>query len=308
MDAGFSQYVLGDRADSVRGMQKATAILSKLASQNPVVPQFRSELVWNYRFLAGQQRELGQTAEAARSLRLARRDRVAAEGRPRGPVHPGLRPGRAGAGSRVDEQAGIIADEQAERQRDADRAVETLKEAIAAGFRDTARLDSTVELEVLRSREDFRSLRAGLVALVSPGAGQTSPAARLKASQQVLGLRQALVASDPKNRRLRSDQAASQHAIGLIQLELGRLDQAAGILAEAMATRDALVKEEPENARYRADLAESYLADGEVLRRSGKPAEGMKKRLVGLDQLDAAVRADRATRNGPFGCCGSKKP
>ena len=181
--AGAVGYNLGDRADGVRGMQKATSILSKLATQNPAVPQFRSELVWNYRFLAGRQRELGQTAEAARSLRLAR-DRI--ESLPKeGPealftlacVQAGC------AGSRVDEQAEITADEQTERQRDADRAVETLKQAIAAGFRDTKQLrfgGQQAPKCFAPARTSSRSGPASSAHGTGPGPSQTSPAARLE--------------------------------------------------------------------------------------------------------------------------------
>ena len=51
-------------------------------------------------------------------------------------------------------------EEQAERLRCADRALEALRRAAAGGYRDAARLRSEPDLALLREREDFQGLLA----------------------------------------------------------------------------------------------------------------------------------------------------
>jgi serine/threonine-protein kinase len=52
------------------------------------------------------------------------------------------------------------AEEKAEGQREADRAIEALAKAVAAGFQDLDRLQKDEELAPLRNRKDFQALRA----------------------------------------------------------------------------------------------------------------------------------------------------
>ena len=54
------------------------------------------------------------------------------------------------------------AQEQAERRRHADEAVEALRQAVAAGFKDLKKLQKDPDLDALRAREDFKQLLAEL--------------------------------------------------------------------------------------------------------------------------------------------------
>jgi tetratricopeptide (TPR) repeat protein len=52
----------------------------------------------------------------------------------------------------------LTPDEQAERQKYSDLAMETLRQAVAAGWKDAAHMNKDADLNPLRSREDFRKL------------------------------------------------------------------------------------------------------------------------------------------------------
>jgi hypothetical protein len=50
----------------------------------------------------------------------------------------------------------------AEGQAAADKAMEVLRRAVAAGFRDVAHMRTDTDLDALRGREDFKKLMAEL--------------------------------------------------------------------------------------------------------------------------------------------------
>ena len=78
------------------------------------------------------------------------------------------------------------------------------------------------------------------------------------------------------------NQAAAQHAIGLVLLDRGRLDAAAEHLGQAQNVRQRLVQDRPESLVYQMDLAAT---------------------LVGLARLDQM--ADRLNKQGN---CGYRPP
>jgi len=152
-----------------------------------------------------------------------------------------------------------ILSDPSEQQQQAELAVQALEQAVAAGFRDIERIKKDATLAAVRDRQDFQELVAGLEATVKVEALTAStpgtPEEKLKAHELALALRQKLAEADPKNRRIQADFAASQQAIGLVQMDLGRFDEAARSLAQARAVLEALVRDEPKNWHYRADLA-----------------------------------------------------
>ena len=75
------------------------------------------------------------------------------------------------------------------------------------------------------------------------------------------------------DRRLRGDMAAGQHAVGLIQFGLNRLDEARSALEKARSLREELAQEAPEDARSRADLAATMIAMGRLEWKAGRLAE-----------------------------------
>src|SRR5262249_1583394 len=135
--------------------------------------------------------------------------------------------------------------EAAAQKHEADLAIEALGKAVAAGFRDVDRLRSARELISLRGRDDFKALEADLVARQAGAAAD-----KLKANQQALVHRQKVAQADPHNKRLQADLAASQHATALIQLDLGKVEEAQKHLQQAITLREALVKDAPKNEHY----------------------------------------------------------
>jgi tetratricopeptide (TPR) repeat protein len=171
--------------------------------------------------------------------------------------------------------------------------MDALRKAVAAGYRDLEWIRGDSDLNVLRDRADFKSLEADLAGLLA-----ATPPDKLTATQQALALRQKLVEVDPKNKRLRADLAASEHAIALIQLDLGKIEEAQKHLQQAITLRAALVQEEPKNEQYQADLAVSRFALGDFHWQLGRLAEAAKTWQRELDALEAAARqaVDRASR------------
>ncbi len=139
-------------------------------------------------------------------------------------------------------------------------AIEALRKAIAAGFRNATSLHLQSALAPLRRREDFKALEADLAARIA-----ATPPEQLTTSRQGSAAPHKLAQADPKNKRLREDLATSQHAIALIELDLGKLDQARKHLQDVIALREELVKDEPKSEQYPKDLAASRLALEAVL-------------------------------------------
>jgi choice-of-anchor C domain-containing protein len=276
---------LGHTDQALAAYRRAVEVWRKLARDNPAIPSLHSSLFEAYRNLALYQRELKQTEQAERTMRLAREmiDRLPGDGAENLFSLACVRAECSTFFKRGKDKASV--EDQAEQKQEADLAMEALRKAVAAGFRDTQRLGKTAELNSLRSRDDFKALEADLAARLA-----AAPTDKLKANQQALALRQKAAQADPKNKRLQADLAASQHAIALIQLDLGKPDEAQKHLQQAIAVREALVKDEPKNAQYQADLIASRFALGDLHWRSGQLAEGAKTWQRDLDALEAAAR------------------
>src|SRR5262249_2186323 len=60
------------------------------------------------------------------------------------------------------EKSELPTDEQARRREYADQAVDALRQAVACGYRDVEQVKKDRDLDVLRDRDDFRNLLAGL--------------------------------------------------------------------------------------------------------------------------------------------------
>ncbi len=280
----FLEQHFGREKEALAAFRRGLEVARKVARDNPAVPQAQSYLFRSYSYLAHYQRELKQTEQAERNMRLAREvgERLPSDS-PfdlynlacyRALCSTSFRQGNEKA----------TAEEQAEQKREADLAMETLRKAVAAGYQELEWIRQDSDLNVLRSRADFKALEADLAARLA------KPPDKLKANEQTLALRQKLVEADPKNKQLRADLAASQHAIALIQLDLGKTDEAQKQLQQAIALREALVQDEPKNAQYQADLAVSRFALGEFHWQSGRLAEAARTWQRQLDALEAATR------------------
>jgi serine/threonine-protein kinase len=280
---------LGHTAEALQAYQRAIDVRQRLARDNPAVVWLHTEILEVYQELAGYQRQLKQTAEADRTLRRAREviERLPTDSPQALFTAACVRSQLARFLSQGSKE--LTAAEQATPQGEADQAMALLLKAVAAGFRDVQRLKERPELSFVRSREDFKALVSGLEADVLVQRAQ-APSAKLQASEAALALRQRLAEADPKNARLRADVAASRHAIGLVQIDLGKLDEAARSLTEAKVLREALVKEDPKNVQNRADLAASYLALGNLHWQAKRLPEARDHCQRGLELLEEALR------------------
>jgi serine/threonine-protein kinase len=270
---------LGNKADAAQWFPKAIAAWRRLATENPAMPAFQSNLVMDYRNLGRVQRELGQEAESVRSLRLAREvvELLPKEG-PEDLFH--LACVHSDCAALLNEgMTGLTSEERAEQQRDIRLALEALQKAVAAGFRDAERIRKTPQLTLLRERDELGALLANL-------------AAAAKAEANAPHLPPVGPAAAPKDKWLRADLAAGQHAVGVLQFTMHRTDEAAKALNQALALREALVAEDPNNLSYQADLAATHLALGDVFWQAGRLAEGMAECRRGSQLLEAVTRAD----------------
>jgi serine/threonine-protein kinase len=148
-------------AEALAAYEQARAIQEKLAEANPTVTEFQSALASSVAKLGSMQRRGGRPAEAVASFRRA----VSIMER-----LPTLDPGEQYdlasyyallAGVAAEAGSGLTA---ARGQDAADRAVDTLRRAIAAGYRNVARLRTDTALEPLRKREEFQKLMQELEA------------------------------------------------------------------------------------------------------------------------------------------------
>jgi tetratricopeptide (TPR) repeat protein len=286
---------LGHPDEALAAYRRVVEVWRKLARDNPAVPYLHSSLFGAYRVLAEYQRELKQTDQAERTMRLARAMIDQLPGDSRDDLFK-LACFRALCSTYLGQGKGKpTAEDVAEQKHEADLAVEALRKAIAAGYKNLDQLRNTTDLNALRGREDFKALETDLAARAA-----AAPTDKLKASEQALALRQKAAQADPKSGRLRADLAASQHAIALVLLDLGKPDEAQKHLQQAITLRAALVKDEPNNAHYQTDLALSRFALGDSYWQSGRLAEGAKAWQQNRDVLETAARGgqDRSSLSG----------
>jgi serine/threonine protein kinase/tetratricopeptide (TPR) repeat protein len=273
---------LGHADEALAAFRRVAEIWRKLAAENPAVPSLHSNLWGAYRNLAIYQRELKQIEESRRTLRLASAviDRLPSDG-PEAQFK--LACVRAECAAILGQgKTKLTAEEKAEQKVEADLAMDALRAAVTTGFRDVERFRKATELNVLRDRMDFRILQM----FVNSWA-VAAPSNKPQLSFRVLVKRQEPTVTDPNNKQLRSDRAASRHALALIQLDAGNLDQAQKHLQEAIALRETLVKDEPKNAQHQADLAASRFALGDCYWLSGELADGAKLMQQELHTLEA---------------------
>ncbi len=160
--AGLMEQRSGRHEDAALSFSRAIDVREPLADDNPAVPFLHSALSHEYASLSACQSALGRRGEAERSLRRARDaiDRLPRRGGNRlftlACVHAGLAAliGEAGAAP--------TAGDAAERRRRVGLALESLREAVAAGYDDIAQLETSPDLAPLRDRPEFREIMARL--------------------------------------------------------------------------------------------------------------------------------------------------
>jgi serine/threonine protein kinase len=280
---------------AVEAIHEALEVSRQLARENPALPALRRELVQDYRSFGDLLREHGRMAEA---VRLYRESWGPAEAIPREHADAwyatacllGLcaRPA-SDAGGRVGEA------ERGECRRFGDAAMAAIRRALAAGFRHAETLRVGDEFAALRDRDDFPAL---MVVAESAARGQPPPAELSRTPFPPPGLAATRAHPDGSvpdehpgggpdpvtgvpagldiKARLEEEQASSQHAFGLIQLELGQFEDAHASLDRALAVRESLVRDRAGDARLRADLWATRAAIGRLHWRAGRLAEASR--------------------------------
>ncbi len=191
---------------------------------------------------------------------------------------------------------GMSNDDKEAQRRQADLAMTALQKAVALGFKELDLLKTDSDLEPLRQRPDFQELVGTLEAALraeASGAGTPRSADEKRQAQEAaLALRLKLAAEDPRNRPVQADLAAGQYSIGLIQLDLGKHEEALKSLGAALVLREQLVKAAPANLAYRADLSTTYRTLGQAAWKSGRLRDGERSWQQGLALLAAVIRDD----------------
>jgi serine/threonine protein kinase/tetratricopeptide (TPR) repeat protein len=274
-NVALMQRNLGQNDEALRWHERSLGVRKQLAENNPAVPNLWEDLFNAYQEIAGFQSQLNHPTEAARWQRQARN---AIERIPREGVSNLFLLARARARSAEAVGLGkkeLTKEEKAEQQRDADLTLDALHKAVAAGLKDVAKLNNNPDFAVLRERTDYKALLVKLAA----SAGQTATVLNANEAASLVTAQKKQSEADPDNRQLQADLAASQHALGMIQLGQGKLDEAAQTLRQTLSVRERLVAAHPSKGQWQADLAASQqaLADFHIIR----------------GQIDDAVRAYR---------------
>jgi serine/threonine-protein kinase len=283
----------GHHDEAERAFREALEVSRRLVRDNLAVPVLRAELVQDYRSLGDVLRERGRVAAAVRLYReswgsaqsISRTkadDWYAAAGLLGLCARPAVDPGTT-----PDEQ------ERAECRRFGDAAMAALRRAIAAGFKNAEVIRAGDEYAALRGRDDFPAV---LALLERAAHGQAPPAELARTPFPPSSVAAAPIgraADHPKGHGagdhrgggaggdvgrvpLEEDQASSQHALGLVLVELGRFDEARATLGRALAARTNLVNSHPAEACHRADLGATRAAIGRLDWRAGRLAEAVK--------------------------------
>jgi serine/threonine protein kinase/tetratricopeptide (TPR) repeat protein len=158
----------------------------------------------------------------------------------------------------------------AEQEREADLAMDALRQAVALGYSlDDIATSGDPDLDPLKKRADLKALIAHQAAkrASSPSASAKKPPS-LAAAASAQRPAMAPLADSAVSQE---NQAAAQHAIGLVLLDRGRLDAAAEHLARALSVRQRLVQGRLENLAYQMDLAATLVGLARLDHKAGRP-------------------------------------
>ena len=148
------------------------------------------------------------------------------------------------------------------------------------------------DLEPLRGRADFKALVAEQLrkAPAAPPAGSRKAEAVAVSDPTQHPAAAALARSAPAQ----ENQAAAQHAIGLVLLDGGRLDAAAEHLGRAFSVRERLVQGQPESLVNQIDLAATLVGLARLDQKAGRsePARQWWKQAASLLTRVVAQRPD----------------
>ncbi len=278
----------GRNEEALRWFAKLLEHWQRLARANPAVPDLHAQVVAVAMELGNYQRQLGRDGEAQRSFAIAS---VVFEHLPHRTPDDlyNLASARAVCAAVIGSGETPPSALDADRIRVlADAAVDALRRAVVAGFRNVSRLQVDANFKSLRARNDYKELAARLETIQKAEALRT-PASRLQAQQELLVLRQQQADAHPDDQTTRADLAAGYEALGVLQVELGRAE-AAQSLARAVALREELIKTHRLSATHRADLVGVHLASADANWKAGRLSEGVRGWSDALAVLETAAR------------------
>jgi serine/threonine protein kinase/tetratricopeptide (TPR) repeat protein len=277
---------LGRPEEATRLQRGAIELLEVMARDNPAIPSLRLSLVQAYGSLVRSLSARGRADEAAATIRRGyeRIERFARDG-----ADDLFTLAHAHAmSSRWHSEKDTVRPteaERAEQARQADRAIDALRQAVAAGFRDLDRLISATLPVYLGQRADFLELHEA-VRRAGAAAAQPEPGA-------IASPRRTPTAGPVRSAQAQENQAAARHAIGMVLLNLGQLAPAAEHLEQALGVRRRLVEHDPSGPRSRTELAETLMGLAELDWRAGRP-DGARQRWA-----EAAPLLDRVIGQRP---------
>ncbi len=280
-NVAVTERQLGHSEAAMRAFEESLEVSRRLARDNPAILGLRRELIQDFRSVGDLHREQGRMADA---VRIYRQSLELEEALPKetGDDWFHLATLLALCARPASDSGYSIGDaERLECRRLADAAIEALRRAVAAGYKNAEWMRISDELGVLRDRDDFRAI------LARAGESRSSTSRPDVAAQEMTPggpaaprdparLADGRTAPVRDSRTGQADRATSQHAIGIVQLELGQLDEAKSTLDQARALREALVRDHPEEVRYLVDLAATRVALARIHWKAGRLAAAVR--------------------------------
>jgi tetratricopeptide (TPR) repeat protein len=292
---GASEYELGHPDRALLAFRESLEVSRRLVRENPAIVSLRRELLQDYRSVGDILGAEGRPAEAVQNYRQAI-ELVDALPRETAQDFFTIACFLAVCARPANDPATVPSDrEQAECRPNADAAMAALRQAIAAGYRNTVSLKLRDELGALRDRGDFKAIVAELESAgpaPAPGQFTAVPRGPSPAFKEALKAPKIATGVGPARSLDEDTQPAAQHAIGVVEVELGRLEEAKTTLDQALAARQALARDNPRNARYRADVASTRVALGRLAWKAGRLAEAAGIWQEVRRHLEAAIEED----------------
>jgi serine/threonine-protein kinase len=155
----------GKLAEAVEAVERSIAIVQKLADANPSVTRWQSDLAFALHQFGSLGAKAGRTAEAVASCRRAAAIWTRLSSRIPNDLYNLACTHSRLAGLAAEPGSGMTA---TEGRAEADRAMDWLRQAVAAGYRRLMILRTDTDLDALRSRPDFRLLIAEMMDLEFP--------------------------------------------------------------------------------------------------------------------------------------------
>ena len=256
--------------EGTRSLQQALQLEEKLIRENPAVPDLPRELARTYIQIVAKL----PPERPSESVPILRQGCELLEALPlQGPNQLYALAQLLALRATRPEPSRSRNEDQARQRQDANLAVDALRRAIATGFRDIGELRNFGRRYVpsLLERGDVKAMLAELGARVktealtketnaTPGATPKSTAPVARDGPKTPGT----AAIDAAHRRLHADLVASEHAIALIRLEMGKTLQGQGDFDGALAQIRAAIRSQPGNRAAHRELGLALVSQGDL--------------------------------------------